>query len=91
MTYHSVKGLDFKSVFLPQMNSYTELWKNDQNLERRIFFVGVTRSRENLYISYSSEKPHYLVQDLPENSLQLRSCDDVQTTNNDTEDDDFLF
>ena len=91
MTYHSVKGLDFKSVFLPQMNSYTELWKNDQNLERRLFFVGVTRSRENLYISYSSEKPHYLVQDLPKNSLQLRSCDDVQTTNNDTEDDDFLF
>ena len=91
MTYHSVKGLDFKSVFLPQMNSYTELWKNDQNLERRLFFVGVTRSRENLYISYSSEKPHYLVQDLPINSLQLRSCDDVQTISGDSEDDGFLF
>jgi superfamily I DNA/RNA helicase len=73
------------------MNSYTELWKNDQNLERRLFFVGVTRSRENLYISYSSEKPHYLVQDFPKNSLQLRSCDDVQTNSSDTEDDGFLF
>lgn len=90
MTYHSVKGLDFKSVFLPQMNSYTELWKNDQNLERRLFFVGVTRSRENLFISYSSEKPHYLVQELPEKSLQTISCDEVQTTTNDTEND-FLF
>ena len=90
MTYHSAKGLDFKSVFLPQMNSYTELWKKDKDLERRLFFVGVTRSRELLFISYSSEEPHYLIQEFPERSFQKTSCD-VPTNTNNTEDDEFLF
>lgn len=47
MTYHSSKGLDFDLVFLPFCDSYT--------CDNRLFMVAMTRSRQDLYISYSIE------------------------------------
>lgn len=47
MTYHSSKGLDFGLVFLPFCDSYT--------CDNRLFMVAMTRSRQDLYISYSIE------------------------------------
>ena len=56
-TIHGVKGMEFKNVFIinavdeyiPHKNS------NDLEEERRIFYVGITRAIENLYI-YSPKK-----------------------------------
>lgn len=87
MTYHSAKGLDFPHVFLPRMNSSVQLWRDDLGLERRLFFVGVTRSRENLFITYSSKEPHYLVSELPQKFMKLVDCKKIHEAvkNNDEE------
>lgn len=67
MTFHSAKGLDFDNVFIPRMNEHTSIvhrdaLRRDPELDRRLLFVAVTRSRENLFLSYSSTRPHpYLV------------------------------
>lgn len=52
-TYHSAKGLDFDNVFLPGLN--TDLW-----IDRTVFMVGMTRSRNNLYLSYFGESNKYV-------------------------------
>lgn len=74
MTYHSAKGLDFPHVFLPCMNESTKLWRNNEDLERRLFFVGVTRSRENLFITHTSKSPHPLVEELPRQRMKVTTC-----------------
>jgi DNA helicase II / ATP-dependent DNA helicase PcrA len=62
MTMHSAKGLEFPVVFivgveekiLPHqrsMNSSSELEE-----ERRLFYVGITRARERLYLSYAQTR-----------------------------------
>ena len=38
MTYHSVKGLDFETVFLPHLNKGKTIF-NDTEIEPRLFFV----------------------------------------------------
>lgn len=54
MTYHSAKGLDFNTVFLPFLDSSTSIFR-DENIARKLFFVAVTRSRQNLHLSYSND------------------------------------
>ena len=53
-TIHGVKGMEFKNVFLINANEETIPHKSsiDSNLEeeRRIFYVGITRAIENLYL-----------------------------------------
>ena len=51
MTYHSSKGLDFDNVFLPCLDSIFLI--PDEKLRRTLFMVGMTRSRNNLYLTYS--------------------------------------
>lgn len=71
MTYHSIKGLDFRTVFLPLLTSDLTFWKGAEraDIDRRLFFVGATRSRRDLFMSYHGEKPHPYVQDMPEEEL----------------------
>ena len=52
MTYHSSKGLDFDHVFIPGMSSGRFIAK-DVEIAKRLFLVAMTRSRKNLYITYS--------------------------------------
>ncbi len=61
MTYHSAKGLDFKAVFIPFLSAELEIWK-DSERAKTLFFVAVTRSREQLFLSYSGTKHHFLKQ-----------------------------
>lgn len=51
MTYHSAKGLQFETVFLPMVC--------DANTpeERKSLYVAMTRTCRNLYIMYSGELP----------------------------------
>jgi hypothetical protein len=70
MTFHSSKGLDFRNVFIPNLNSDTTIvarqaLEKDPEIDRRLLFVAVTRSRENLFLSYNSKKPHPYVANLP--------------------------
>lgn len=64
MTYHSAKGLDFESVLLPRLSDGTEIWRDDPDKARTLFFVALTRSRANLFMSYAGA-PHQIVQSLP--------------------------
>jgi len=64
MTYHSAKGLDFETVFLPFLNSQLSI-APDAARENTLFFVAVTRTRLNLHLSYTG-RAHPLVERIPE-------------------------
>lgn len=71
MTYHSAKGLDFDNVFIPQLNEKKQIALNfvlekNPDLDKRLLFVAITRSRCNLFLTYSSKQPHPLISDLPD-------------------------
>lgn len=55
ITYHSAKGLEFNTVFLPYLGEEIFLRK-DSNIEeeRRLFYVGITRAKEDLLLTYST-------------------------------------
>lgn len=56
VTIHQVKGLEFDYVFMPFLNegSFPSRHKNvDIEEEKRVFYVGVTRAKKSLYLSYS--------------------------------------
>ncbi|GEM86675.1 ATP-dependent helicase [Meiothermus granaticius] len=65
MTLHNAKGLEFPTVFLvgleenllPHRNSLSRL--EDLEEERRLFYVGITRAQEKLYLSYAEERETY--------------------------------
>lgn len=59
MTYHSSKGLDFDNVFIPGLNRNLFITYN-QELSKTLFMVAMTRSRNNLYLTYSGYKNDYL-------------------------------
>ena len=59
MTYHSSKGLDFDHVFIPFMNSDMYIVP-DEDRSKTLFMVAMTRSRNNLYLTYSGDKHYYL-------------------------------
>ena len=51
MTYHSAKGIDFDKVFLPFKNASSD---SISDSERTLLMVAMTRSRQDLYISYTT-------------------------------------
>lgn len=61
MTYHSSKGLDFKYVFIPNLYGGMTIWRDSEEMSKTLFFVAVTRSRENLYLTYAANSPHKYV------------------------------
>lgn len=54
MTYHGSKGLDFDKVFLPFCNHIDNDTKQVDN-DKKVFLVGLTRSRGDLIISFSKK------------------------------------
>ncbi|MFN3368582.1 MAG: ATP-dependent helicase, partial [Thermus sp.] len=65
MTLHNAKGLEFPVVFvvgveeglLPHRSSLSTLEGLEE--ERRLFYVGVTRAQERLYLSHAEEREVY--------------------------------
>ena len=65
MTVHSVKGLEFKYVFItgleeglfPHMNSFNSLSELEE--ERRLCYVAITRAKEKLYLTNAMERILY--------------------------------
>ena len=60
-TLHSSKGLEFENVFIISANDGVIPTnkcqaREDIEAERRLFYVGITRCKRNLYISYTNKK-----------------------------------
>jgi DNA helicase-2/ATP-dependent DNA helicase PcrA len=60
MTYHRAKGLEFDAVFLPRLLDRELPFRSqrsaaDPDEERRLLYVGITRSRRHLYLSWPNE------------------------------------
>lgn len=64
-TYHQVKGLEFKVVYMVVMEE--GIFPSDRALystaeleeERRIAYVGITRTKEKLYMTYANKRMVY--------------------------------
>lgn len=81
VTFHSIKGLEFKVIFLVDLNegvipnnSYIVMDEDDDNLdseERKLLYVGMTRANELLYMS-SVWKPSKFITELNKNDLRMK-------------------
>ncbi|KKU12269.1 MAG: ATP-dependent DNA helicase pcrA [Candidatus Woesebacteria bacterium GW2011_GWA1_45_8] len=86
MTLHAAKGLEFPVVFIVGMEEglfphSRSLWDANQlEEERRLAYVGMTRAKKILYLSYATRRlyfgekisnpPSRFIIDIPENLLQ---------------------
>ena len=87
LTMHAAKGLEFPVVFIlgmedgiiPHMRSLDSGDPEEIEEERRLFYVGVTRAKDRLYLSYAFQRmswgrleartPSRFLDDLPEDLL----------------------
>ena len=87
MTLHSAKGLEFPVVFMPGMEenifpSPMSLNEGNEEEERRLCYVGITRAKEKLYMSNaqqrtlygrpSSNPPSRFLEEIPEHCVLLQ-------------------
>ena len=88
MTIHSAKGLEFPVVFLPGMEEgifpgIQSMYSNDDiEEERRLAYVGITRAKQNLYISHanlrmlfgstSRNQPSRFLAEIPEELIERK-------------------
>ncbi len=62
MTLHSAKGLEFPVVFITGLEQglfplmRLENTNEDEEEERRLFYVGITRAKEKLFLSYANRR-----------------------------------
>ncbi|MCL4384370.1 UvrD-helicase domain-containing protein [Patescibacteria group bacterium] len=93
MTLHSSKGLEFEVVFLvgfeegilPHSRSLVE--ESEIEEERRLCYVGITRAKDYLFITYAKERlyfgksslnePSRFINDIPKNLLEYESSGEV--------------
>lgn len=88
MTLHSAKGLEFPIVFiagmeegiLPHSRSMED--RDDLEEERRLCYVGVTRAKERLYLSYAFRRTVWGDSDVREPSRFLREIPDELLSGN---------
>lgn len=88
MTIHAAKGLEFSTVFLVGMeeglfpHSRTLMDKEELEEERRLCYVGITRAKDNLYISYANRRMYFgtrtqnmvsrFISEIPEKALDVQ-------------------
>ncbi len=78
MTLHSAKGLEFQLVFLagmeeglfPSLQSLEEAGRLEE--ERRLCYVGLTRAKRRLYLTYAESRRLYGRETYPRSSRFLR-------------------
>ncbi len=90
MSLHGAKGLEFRAVFIvgcEDGNLPHEISIEEGSLEeeRRLFYVGITRAKERLYLSHSAEAkrwgeaqhllPSRFIDELPTGDLQRDGSD----------------
>ena len=97
MTLHSAKGLEFRAVIvaglenglLPHFNS--QGGQDDVEEERRLFYVGMTRAREKLYLSccrrrriagrYQDQAESPFLHELPDHLLEVKHSPELYFAN----------
>ncbi len=67
LTYHRAKGLEFEVVFLPRLEENElpfKLARGPEALaeERRLLYVGMTRAKRNLEITWSAKQSRFLAE-----------------------------
>lgn len=75
MTLHAAKGLEYPAVFLAGLNKGIlplSQAREEAALEeeRRLFYVGLTRAKEELVLITAAEKPSPFIEDIPEKLVQ---------------------
>lgn len=104
MTVHSAKGLEFKNVFVVGMeeNLFPSAQSGEKNTpealeeERRLFYVALTRAKENAWFSFANQRyrwgkldfcaPSRFLEDLDEqyiDSSDWKNNSNITTNNND--------
>ncbi|MBT4921806.1 MAG: UvrD-helicase domain-containing protein [Rickettsiales bacterium] len=91
MTLHQSKGLEFNNVFLtgwedglfPHQKALAESGSKAIEEERRLAYVGITRAKQNLYISYANNRrmynqwqatiPSRFIKDVPDDYYEEKS------------------
>jgi DNA helicase-2/ATP-dependent DNA helicase PcrA len=82
MTLHSAKGLEFPQVFLSGMEEELfphKMSANDPDKleeERRLCYVGITRARQKLYMTYAESRRLYGQEHYPKISRFIREIPD---------------
>jgi DNA helicase-2/ATP-dependent DNA helicase PcrA len=85
LTLHAAKGLEFPVVFLTGCeDGLLPLWlpgadDHDEAEERRLFFVGMTRARDRLYLSYAGRRARFGAERETGASRFLRALDPALT------------
>lgn len=74
MTWHSAKGLQFETVFLPYIR---ELDVRNARTEQKALYVAMTRTYKYLYIFYSGVLPKPL-SDIPEDLYKTTLVDEIE-------------
>ncbi|HYY76709.1 MAG TPA: ATP-dependent DNA helicase UvrD2 [Gaiellaceae bacterium] len=61
LTYHRAKGLEFEAVFLPNLvEGELPFRRADVDEERRLFYVGMTRAKRHLELTWSGKPSPFL-------------------------------
>jgi len=84
MTFHTAKGLEFPIVYMcgmeegifPHGNAFSQTTE-DLEEERRLCYVGVTRSKEKLYMTYARER---LIYGSYQHNLPSRFLNEIPST-----------
>ena len=80
ITLHQAKGLEYKNVFIVGMEEgllpHSRSMESEEELEeeRRLCYVGITRAKENLFLSSSSRRRF---QGIYDNAIQSRFLDEI--------------
>ncbi len=80
-TFHSAKGLEFQVVFICGLEKFkvdepvdtqSEDFQELLDQERKLLYVGMTRARERLYITYSGAGPDWIVERIKHRLGEMR-------------------
>lgn len=73
MTYHSAKGLQFETIFLPCIEDFVD----DRSSDSKALYVAMTRTYRYLYIMYSGQLPKPL-NDIPAYLYKTTETEEVE-------------